>query len=107
MRDDDDFLGEDIGYPNRRAQYRGFRFVLLLIALAGVAAIVFGLIQSGQEILAAFPTWDSLGDKAAWLRLLQGLGDLAVAGLFVTALALYLRWRIRKRRAKKAKKNGN
>jgi hypothetical protein len=96
--DTDDFLGEDIGYPNPRAQYRGYRMLLALIFLAGVVALIGGALQGGQQIVSAFPTAQALTDGAAWAKFFAGLGQVGTVGLIVVVAALFLRWRIRRKR---------
>ncbi|MDE2184628.1 MAG: hypothetical protein KGJ78_16535 [Alphaproteobacteria bacterium] len=95
--DSDDFLGEDIGYPNRRAQYRGYRIVRAAMLGAGILALVFGLLEGGSEIRHAFPTMASLSDGAAWSTFWAGLGTLAKVGLALILVALVWRWRKRRR----------
>jgi hypothetical protein len=93
-RDDTDiFIDTDIGYPNRRAQYRGHLFLVF-----GVLALVGGVLQSGQQIGSAFPTLASLQNGAAWGKFFEGFGRLIAVGLFVIFVALILRWRIRRAR---------
>ncbi len=101
--DGDDFLGEDIGYPNPKAQRRGHRLLLAFIVLAAIVALVGGALQSGDRIMAAFPTAQSLTEGAAWATFFSGIGRLAAIGLIVLVAVLFLRWRIRRahRRAKK------
>lgn len=96
--DNDDFIGEDIGYPNRRAQYRGYRVLVGLILVAGIVALVGGVLQGAGTIGAAFPSLQSLTQVAAWAQFFSGLGQMATVGLFVVIAALLLRWRIRRHR---------
>ena len=107
MQDGDDYLGEDIGYPNREAQYRGYRFKLRLLFVAGVLAVVFGLGESGENVIAAFPTASALFEKAAWVRLLGGLGGLTEVGLAVLLAVLFLRWRNRRSASRRHKHNAS
>ncbi len=96
--DNDDFIGQDIGYPNRRAQRRGHRIFVGFILLAGVVALIGGVLQSGDRIAAAFPTAQSLVQVAAWAQFFAGLGQMATIGLIVVIAALFVRWRIRRKR---------
>lgn len=99
MADENDaFLDSDIGYPNRRAQYRGHRVMIFLILVAGFVALVGGLIQGAEEIGRAFPTLSSLAEGSAWMTFLSGTGRIAAVGLIAVLFALVWRWRIRRRR---------
>jgi hypothetical protein len=96
--ENDAFLDTDIGYPNRRAQYRGHLAIVFLILVAGVVTLIAGISEGTQEIAGAFPTVASLSEGAAWAKLLTGLGRLTTVGLIVIAVALLWRWRIRRAR---------
>jgi len=99
----DDFLGEDIAPPNRRAQYRGFRMILGFVLAAGIVALVLGSIEGANNIAAAFPTFSSVLDGAAWSRCLSGLSTLMTVAAVVVFTALFWRWRIgRARRRRRA-----
>lgn len=93
--DNDNFIGEDIGYPNRRAQYRGYRLLLGFILFIGLLALIGGVLESANRIAGAFPTGEALLEGAAWAKFFGGLGQLATVGAIVVAAALLLRWRIR------------
>jgi hypothetical protein len=95
---DDAFLDADVGYPDRRSQYRGHQAIIVLMLLAGVAALVLGLSEGTQDIAGAFPTAASLLEGASWAKLFAGLGTLATVGLIVVAVALFWRWRIKRAR---------
>ncbi len=99
--ENDAFIDTDIGYPNRRAQYRGHLAIVFFILAAGVVALVAGLMEGGQEIAGAFPTVASLSEGAAWAKAFDGLGRLTTIGLIVIAVALLWRWRIRRARARR------
>jgi hypothetical protein len=102
QQDDDSFLGDDVGRPNMRAQYRGFRLMLRFILLAAIVALVFGLMEGAKDIATAFPSFSSVLDGAAWSRLLSGLGTLTTVAAVVVCAALLLRWqRIRARRKRR------
>lgn len=94
--DDDAFLGEDIGHPNPRAQYRGYKAIVYFLMAAGVIALVCGIVQGAQQVIGAFPSIASLADGAAWDRLFAGLGRLTLIGLIILAVALIWRWRLRR-----------
>lgn len=95
---DDAFIDQDIGYPNPKAQRRGHKVLIAIMLLAGIAALIGGLLQGAQQILAAFPTLASVLEGAAWMKLLAGLGQIGAVGLMVIAIALIWRWRIRRSR---------
>ena len=95
-RDDDAFIDEDIGYPNLQSQYRGYRYIRRFVFAAGILAVVFGLIEGGKNVLGAFTSFASLSERAAWVKLLAGLGTLTEVGLFVVFVALIWRWRKRR-----------
>lgn len=96
---DDGFLGCDIAPPNRQAQRRGHRLVILLMLLAGVLALLFGLSEGMRGISAAFPQGDALLQAEAWGRFFEALGQVGTIGLIAVALAVVLRWLVRRRRA--------
>jgi hypothetical protein len=102
-RDDDAFIDEDIGYPNVESQYRGYRYIRLFVLAAGVLAVVFGLIDGGKEVLGAFTSFSSLAERAAWVKLLAGLGTLTKVGLVVVVAALVWRWRTRRAASRRRK----
>jgi hypothetical protein len=64
--------------------------------VAGIVALIGGLLQGAEQVVAAFPSFASLGEGAAWARLFAGLTQLAVVGLFVLVVALIWRWRIKR-----------
>ena len=103
-RDNDSFIDEDIGYPNLQAQYRGYRYILRFVFVAGILAVVFGLIEGGRNILDAFTSFSSLSERAAWVKLLAGLGTLTEIGLLVVVVALIWRWRKRRSSARRRKR---
>lgn len=96
--DTDSFIDSDIGYPNPRAQRRGHKVLIVVMLLAGVVALIGGLVQGAQEIVAAFPAGSSLLEGAVWMKVLSGLGEMVTVGLIVIAIALIWRWRVRRRR---------
>jgi hypothetical protein len=96
--DNDAYLDSDIGYPNRRAQYRGHRVLIFFILVAGLVALIGGMIQGTEEIARAFPTLSSLAQADAWMTFLSGTGRIAAVGLIAVLFALVWRWRIRRRR---------
>ena len=102
-RDEDAFIDEDIGYPNRRSQYRGFRFILWFMLGAGIIALLIGFMESGKEVLGAFPTSASLLERAAWGKFFAGFGTIAEIGLAVVLLALFWCWRRRRSAARRRK----
>jgi hypothetical protein len=102
-QDDDAFIDEDIGYPNREAQYRGYRYLRLFILGAGILAVILGLMEGGKDVLGAFTSFSSLLERAAWLKLLAGLGTLTRVGLVVVVAALVWRWRKRRAAPKRRK----
>jgi len=97
----DDFLGEDIAHPNLRAQYRGFRMVLGLFLAAGVVALVLGSIDGAKDVAAAFPSFSSVGEGAAWSRFFSGLGTLATVGAIIVLAALFWRWKMNRARRRR------
>jgi len=97
----DSFIDSDIGYPNRRAQHRGYVVMVFLLFLVGVLALVGGAMQNWHTIVSAFPTLASLQDSAAWSQFFDGAGRLIVIGLIVIFAALFLRWRIRRARRRR------
>jgi hypothetical protein len=97
--DNDAFIDSDIGYPNPKAQRRGQKVLIALMLLAGVAALVGGMLQGAQRIAAAFPNAQALLEGAAWTTFFAGLGQMGLVGLIVVAIALIWRWRIRRRHA--------
>ena len=103
-RDDDAFIDEDIGYPNLQSQYRGYRYILRFVFVAGILAVVFGLIEGGKNVLGAFTSFASLSERAAWAQLLAGLGTLTEVGLLVVAVALIWRWRKRRSASRRRKR---
>ncbi len=60
---------------------------------AGILAVVLGLMEGGKDVLGAFTSFSSLLERAAWLKLLAGLGTLTRVGLVVVVAALVWRWR--------------
>jgi hypothetical protein len=96
--DDDAYIDSDIGHPNPRAQHRGHMAFVVLILIAGIVAIVAGVVQSAEETIHAFATPSALLDGAAWLNFLSGAGRLTAFGLIVTAVALLWRRHIRRAR---------
>jgi hypothetical protein len=92
----DAFLDSDTAPPNRRSQYRGFRFMRATALAVGLLAIVFGLVDSGRDIVDAFSSSSSLFDHVLWAKLWQGLGTLAKVGLVLVVAALIWRWRRRR-----------
>ena len=103
-RDNDSFIDEDIGYPNLKSQYRGYRYVRRFVFAAGILAVVFGLIEGGKNVLGAFTSFASLSERAAWVKLLAGLGTLTEVGLLVVVVALIWRWRRRRSAAGRHKR---
>jgi hypothetical protein len=102
-RDDDAFIDEDIGYPNLKSQYRGYRYTRWFVFVAGILAVVFGLIEGGKNVLGAFTSFSSLSERAAWVKLLAGLGTLTEIGLLVVVVALIWRWRTRRSASRRRK----
>lgn len=96
QQDEDAFIDEDIAPPNLKSQYRGFQFILLFVLGAAILAVVFGLMESAKDVLGAFTSFSSLLERAAWAKLLAGLGTLTTAGLLVVLAALVWRWRKRR-----------
>ena len=92
----DAFLDADVAPPNRRAQYRGYRMIQVLVLLAGIAALVLGIAESVQTIASAFPTPAALLQGAAWMHFFAGVGQLTIIGAFVIVVALVWRWRLRR-----------
>jgi hypothetical protein len=96
--DNDSFIDSDIGYSNPKAQRRGHKILIAFMLLAGIAALVGGLLQGAQQIAAAFPNAQALLEGPAWMAFFAGLGQMGTVGLIVTAIALVWRWRIRRSR---------
>lgn len=94
---DDGFLGCDIAPPNRQAQRRGHRLIILFVLLAGVMALFFGLSESVQGIVAAFPDSASMLQAQAWGRFFDALGQVATVGVILIAAALIMRLVFRRR----------
>ena len=103
QQDEDAFIDEDIGYPNLQSQYRGYRYIRRFVFAAGILAVVFGLIEGGKNVLGAFTSFSSLSERAAWVKLLAGLGTLTEVGLLVVVVALIWRWRKRRSASRSGK----
>ncbi len=100
-QDGDAFLDEDVGQPNLKAQYRGYRFLRGFILGAGILAVIFGLMEGAKNIFGAFTSFSSLLERAAWLKFLTGLGTITEVGLLVVVVALLWRWRSRRASSKR------
>jgi hypothetical protein len=103
QQDDDALIDEDIGYPNPESEYRRYRYMRGFVLGAGIVAVVLGLMEGGRDVLAAFTSFSSLLEGAAWTKAFAGLGTLARAGLVVVVAALLWRWRKRRSASGKRK----
>ncbi|MDE2134762.1 MAG: hypothetical protein KGM97_01765 [Alphaproteobacteria bacterium] len=92
QRDNDAFIDEDVGYPNRESQYRGYRYFLRFIFVAAILAVIIGLIEGAEQVFGAFSSFSSLLEGAAWARFFAGLGALTRVGLVALLVAVVLRW---------------
>lgn len=100
-RDEDrDLFGNDVGYPNPIAGYLGLQALFYIVLVVGLLAFVGGLIHNIHEIAGAFPKPSSLLDGSAWAKAALALGRTATLGLIFLALALLVRWRARRVRAR-------
>lgn len=97
--DNDGFMGCDTAPPDPAAQRRGHKAVIALMIVAGIAAIVTGLVQGVQGIVTAFPVGHSIFELASWVRFFAALGQLASVGLALVAAALIWHAVIHNRRA--------
>jgi len=102
-QDEDAFIDEDIGYPNPASEYRRYRYMRGFVLGAGIVAVVLGLMEGGRDVLAAFTSFSSLLEGAAWTKAFAGLGTLSRAGLVVVVAALLWRWRKRRSASGKRK----